>query len=100
MCEEMRNTRPCSNYQCCHNLFWDGLGLNMDNIQITDKALRIKNCCRLICEPWACEEIATVWGLTKERVKRFEESARRKLQRRTYIQESRQAIWMTEQNTV
>jgi DNA-directed RNA polymerase sigma subunit (sigma70/sigma32) len=99
MCKEMRNTRPCSNYQCRHNLFWEGLGLNMDNIEMTDKALRIRNCCRLIREPWTCEEIARAWGLTEKKVKRFEESAWRKLHRETYPKRSRQALWMTEQNT-
>jgi DNA-directed RNA polymerase sigma subunit (sigma70/sigma32) len=100
MCKEMRNTKPCSNCQSRDNLFWEGLGLNMGKIQMTNRALRIRNCCRLIREPWTCEEIAKVWGLTKKRVKRFEESAWRKLQRKTYREESRHRIFVDEQNPV
>ena len=100
MCKEMRNSRPCSNYQCRHNVFWEGLALNMDKIRMTDRTVRVRNCCRLIREPWTCEEIARAWGLTEKKVKRFEQSAWRKLQRETYREKSKQTLWLAERDSV
>ena len=57
----------------------------MDKIRMTEKTLRIKNCCCLIHEPWTSEEIAEVWGLPKKRVEQSEESGKRKLHRRSYV---------------
>ncbi len=84
MCNVKLGMRPCLNYQCRHNLFWRGLKLNMDRIQMTEKALQIRNCCRFIGEPWTSEEIAEIWGLTRKEVKRSEQSASRKLHRRSW----------------
>jgi len=68
MCKERLETTPCLNYKCPSNLFWEGLKLNMDKIRLTEKALRIRNCCRLIHEPLTSEEIAEAWGLGRETV--------------------------------
>jgi transcription initiation factor TFIIIB Brf1 subunit/transcription initiation factor TFIIB len=56
---------------------------------MTDKALRIRNCCRLIREPWTSEEIAEAWGLRRRTVERSEESAWRKLRKKNYGKERR-----------
>jgi len=53
----------------------------MDKIHMTEKAFRIRNCCRFINEPWTSEEIAEIWGLPKKRIEHSEESGRRKLYR-------------------
>jgi hypothetical protein len=82
MCKTKHDTEPCLNYECPHNLFWRGLKLNMGRIHLTEKALRIRNCCRFISKPWTPEEIAKAWGLTKREVKRSEQSALRELHRR------------------
>ena len=58
-----------SHYQCPHNLFWRGLKFDMDRIDIVGKALRMRNCCRFISEPWTSEEIAESWELKKKEVK-------------------------------
>jgi len=88
MCKEKHESAPCSNYRCSHNLFWEGLELNMQKIHMTDKALGIRNCCRLIHEPWSYEEIARVWGLPKERIKRSGEAAWGKVHKRSLGKES------------
>jgi len=69
------------NYRCFHNLFWEGLKLNLDKIHTTDKALAIGNCCCLIDEPWTPEEIGDIWGLTKKRIRQCEGTAWRKVQK-------------------
>jgi DNA-directed RNA polymerase sigma subunit (sigma70/sigma32) len=60
------------NTRCPHNLFWEGLGLNLDKIHMTHKALAIGNCCCLIDEPWTPEEIGDIWGLTRKRIRQWE----------------------------
>jgi hypothetical protein len=88
----MHNGTPCFDYKCPHNLFWEGLKLDMDKIQMTEKTFLIRNCCCLIHDPWTPEEIATAWGLTKKGVRRCEEMAWRKVQSKRYSKESSQAI--------
>jgi hypothetical protein len=81
MCRKWLDSEPCMNYKCPHNLFWEGLRLNLDKIQITDKALEIGNCCCLVHEPWAPEEIGTVWGLPGERIDQCESMGWKKLKK-------------------
>jgi DNA-directed RNA polymerase sigma subunit (sigma70/sigma32) len=69
------------NYGCPHNLFWEGLRLNLNRIHMTDKALAIGNCCCLIDEPWTPEEIGNIWGLTRKRIRQCEEIAWNKMQK-------------------
>jgi DNA-directed RNA polymerase sigma subunit (sigma70/sigma32) len=69
------------NYGCPHNLFWEGLRLNLNRIHMTDKALAIGNCCCLIDEPWTPEEIGDIWGLTRKRIRQCEEIAWNKMQK-------------------
>jgi DNA-directed RNA polymerase sigma subunit (sigma70/sigma32) len=52
---------------------------------MTDKALEIRNCCCSIIHPWTSEEISDAWGLPKEAIRRSEERAFRKLQRKVRI---------------
>jgi DNA-directed RNA polymerase sigma subunit (sigma70/sigma32) len=52
---------------------------------MTDRALEIRNCCCSIMHPWTPEEISDAWGLTKEAIRRSEERAFRKLQRKVRI---------------
>jgi len=70
------------NYKCPHNLFWQGLRLNLDKIQITDKALEIGNCCCLIDEPWTPEEIGEIWGMPMRRIEECESVAWRKVHKK------------------
>jgi hypothetical protein len=49
---------------------------------MTDKALEIRNCCCKIILPWTPEEIGDAWGLTGEVIRRSEEEAFRKLQKK------------------
>jgi len=89
MCRRFLDSEPCTNFKCPHNLFWEELSLDRDKIQITDRALEIRNCCRLIIHPWTPEEISEAWGLTKEGIRRSEEEALKKLQRKVRINEKR-----------
>lgn len=82
MCKKWLNSDPCMNTSCPHNLFWEGLELNLNKIQITDKALEIRNCCCLIDEPWTKEEIGDVWGLTRKRIEQCEIVAWKKVQKK------------------
>jgi DNA-directed RNA polymerase sigma subunit (sigma70/sigma32) len=52
---------------------------------LTDRALEIRNCCCLIKSPWTSEDISDAWGLTKEEIRRSEEEAFRKLERKIRI---------------
>ena len=72
-------SRPCMNYKCPHNLFWEGLKLNAKELQITSKALAIRNCCCLINEPWTAEEIEGAWGLRLAEILRCEATAWKKI---------------------
>ena len=92
MCSQLLETKPCLNYRCPHNLFWEGLKLNKQKVHMTDKALHIRNCCRLIREPWTSEEIGEAWGLRRSTVERSEESAWRKLKKKSYSKGHREAI--------
>jgi len=82
MCKEWVHPKLCLNFQCPHNLFWEGLGLNTNRIHITNKAIEIRNCCCYINKSWTLEEIAETWGLTKKSIKDSETSAWRKIQRK------------------
>jgi len=73
------------NFKCSKNLFWEDLRLNREKIRMTDKALEIRNCCCLIINPWTSEEISNAWGLTREEIRRSEERAFKKLQRKARI---------------
>lgn len=85
MCIELLFDLPCTNFKCSNNLFWEDLNLEREKIRITEKALEIRNCCCLIKRPWTTEEIGNAWGLTEEEIRRFEEEALKKLQRRARI---------------
>ena len=81
MCRRWTDLEPCMNYGCPHNLFWEGLRLNLSKIHMTDKALAIGNCCCLIDEPWTPEEIGDIWGLPRKRIRQCEEIAWNKMQK-------------------
>ena len=86
MCKEWPHPKPCLNFKCPHNLFWEGLRLSPHNIHFTKKALDIGNCCCFIQKGWTIEEIAETWGLEKNRVKESEILAWKKLKRRIHSQ--------------
>ena len=85
MCIELLFDLPCTNFKCSNNLFWEDLKLNREKIRMTDKALEIRNCCCLIMSPWTSEEISNAWGFTREEIRRSEEEALKKLQRKVRI---------------
>jgi hypothetical protein len=85
MCIELLFDLPCTNFKCSNNLFWEDLKLNREKIRMTDKALEIRNCCRLIMNPWTSEEISNAWGLTREEIRRSEEETLKKPQRKVRI---------------
>ena len=85
MCTELLFDLPCMNFKCSNNLFWEDLKLNGEKIRMTDKAREIRNCCCLIMNPWTSEEISNAWGVAKEEIKRSEEEAFKKLQRKVRI---------------
>jgi len=85
MCRRWLDSEPCTNFKCPNNLFWEDLTLNREKIRMTDKALEIRNCCCLIIHRWTPEEISEAWGLTKEGIRRSEEEAFKKLQRKVRI---------------
>jgi hypothetical protein len=85
MCKALSLDLYCKNFKCPHNLFWEELSLDRHKIQITDKALEIGNCCCKILYPWTPEEISDAWGITRETIRRSEEVAFRKLQKRIRI---------------
>ena len=79
MCRRWINSEPCVNYKCPHNLFWEGLKLNLNKIHITNKAFGIRNCCCLVNESWTPKEIGDIWGLTRKRIKQCEAMAWKKI---------------------
>ena len=81
MCTALSLNLYCTNFKCPHNLFWEKLSLSREKIQMTDKALEIRNCCCLIRHPRTPEEIGDAWGLTKEYIRRSEEGGLKKLQK-------------------
>jgi hypothetical protein len=85
MCTALSFDLYCTNFKCPHNLFWEELSLDRDKIQMTDKAIEIRNCCCKIINPWTPEEISDAWGLTKSAIRRSEEEAFRKLQKKIQI---------------
>ena len=85
MCRRWSDSEPCTNFKCPNSLFWEDLKLNREKIWMTDKALEIRNCCCLIMNPWTSEEISNAWGLTREEIRRSEEEALKKLQRKVRI---------------
>jgi len=85
MCKVLSSDLYCTNFKCPHNLFWEELNLDRDKIQMTDKALEIRNCCCRIIHQWTPEEISEAWGLTREGIRRSEEEAFKKLQRKVRI---------------
>ena len=82
MCTVLSCDLYCMNFKCPHNLFWEELNLDREKIQMTDKALEIRNCCCLIIHPWTPEEISEAWGLKRESLICSEEEALKKLQRK------------------
>jgi hypothetical protein len=89
MCKALSLDLYCKNFKCPHNLFWEELSLDRHKIQITDKALEIRNCCCKIMYPWTPEEISDAWGITRETIRRSEEEAFRKLQKKMHINRKR-----------
>ena len=85
MCTILSLDLYCTNFRCPHNLFWEELRLDREKMQMTDKALEIRNCCCKIIDPWTPEEISNAWGLTKEEIGRSEGEAFRKLHRKIRI---------------
>ena len=85
MCTALSFDLYCTNFKCPHNLFWEELSLDRDKIQMTDRALEIRNCCCLIMNPWTSGEISNAWGLTREEIRRSEEEAFKKLQKKVRI---------------
>ncbi|MGZ6208196.1 MAG: hypothetical protein ACXWMS_11635 [Syntrophales bacterium] len=85
MCTTLSFDLYCTNFKCPHNLFCEELDLDREKIQMTDKALEIRNCCCLIIHPWTPEEISATWGLTREGIRRCEEKAFRKFQKKIRI---------------
>jgi len=89
VCKVLSLNLYCMNFKCRNNLFWEELGLDRDKIQMTDKALEIRNCCCLITRPWTPEEISEAWGFTKEGIRNFEKGAFQKLHRRFRVNRKR-----------
>jgi hypothetical protein len=89
MCKALSLDLYCKNFNCPHNLFWEELSLDRHKIQITDKALEIRNCCCKIIYPWTPEEISDAWGIARETIRRSEEEAYRKLQKKIRIDRKR-----------
>jgi hypothetical protein len=89
MCTVLSLDLYCKNFKCPHNLFWEELSLDKEKMQMTDKALEIRNCCCKIVHSWTLEEISDAWGLTKDEIERSEEEAFRKLQKKIRINRKR-----------
>ena len=84
MCTALSSNLYCTNFKCPHNLFWEELSLDGDKIQMTDKALQIRNCCCKITHPWTLEEISDAWGLKEEAIRNSEKEAFKKLQKKIW----------------
>jgi len=91
MCKVLSFDLYCTNFECPHNLFWEGLSLDRDKIQMTDKALEIRNCCRRIVRPWTWEEISDAWGLTNKAIRQSEVMAWRKMKKKYPYQPSKRS---------
>ncbi|NWG04003.1 MAG: hypothetical protein HXY44_14215 [Syntrophaceae bacterium] len=85
MCRVLSFHLYCTHFKCPHNLFWEELKLDREKIQMTDKAIEIRNCCCLITHPWTPEDICDAWGLSKEAIRRSEEEAFKKVQKKIRV---------------
>lgn len=92
MCRGFFNCEPCTNFKCPHNLFWEELGLDKAKIQMTDKAIEIRNCCRRIMYPWTQKEISDAWGLTKDAIRQCEAVAWRKVRKEYSYKQLKKAV--------
>ena len=92
MCTALSFDLYCTNFKCPHNLFWEELSLDRDKIQMTDKALEIRNCCRRIIHPWTPEEISDAWGLTNETIRQCEAMAWRKVKKGCLYKQLKKSI--------
>ncbi len=85
MCKILSSDLYCTNFKCSYNLFWEELNLERDKIQMTLKALQIRNCCRRVIRPWTPEEISEAWGLTNQTIKKYETIALKKVKKKYLI---------------
>jgi DNA-directed RNA polymerase sigma subunit (sigma70/sigma32) len=81
MCRRWLDAKPCTEFRCPHNLFWEQWRLNLNKIHMTNKASEIRNCCCFINEPWTPEEIGDIWGLPENGIRQCEALAWRKVQK-------------------
>jgi len=66
----------CQNFQCSYNLFE---GVRECNRHPNDETDRMGNCVLRVDHTWTLEEIAQIWGLTRERVRQIQDKAIEKL---------------------
>ena len=81
MCRKQPGLDSCCNYECPHNLFWEGLNLKREETHTTKRSREIRNCCCLIKKPWTAREIGNVWGLPVKKIVRYEAMAWEKIHR-------------------
>ncbi len=95
MCRALSVDPYWTNFKCPHNLFWEELNLERDKIQMTDKALEIRNCCCLIIHAWTSEEIGEAWGLTSKGIRCSEAEAFKNLKRKVGLNSKRRPFQNT-----
>lgn len=71
-------SKPCQDFKCKHNIFWDKCNKFAPSKE-TEDAVGFMNCMCLLDEELTLEQIAGMFGLTRERVRQIEETAIRKV---------------------
>lgn len=83
-CKEMvldLSQKECLKIGCPKHLLFEGLHLNPDKIQKTEKYFDCLGCQDLISDTWHFTEIGKLYGMSKQHVYYLEQSALKKLKK-------------------
>ncbi len=87
MSELESSGKPCPYRHCFFHLFSTELESSHKLVE-TQKFISVHGCQLMIMEPWQMEEIAEMWGISKQRIMFMEHRAMEKIQLAVGIDES------------
>src|SRR4030043_495703 len=84
------NGAVCEKVDCPHNLFF--VGLRFKRVD-THRSRQFKNCSCLVREDLTLEEIAAMYGVTRERIRQIEEKALQKIRRLVLVGSEKKSLF-------